>query len=59
MIEINFRDCCDNCVNVDPYIHEESLLACDGEIREKIVIIKCKHERVCKKYIEQEDNKHE
>lgn len=52
MIDIRFGSCCDNCVDVDPDIQVECLFACDHTIVEKIVIIKCTHDKVCKAYLE-------
>jgi hypothetical protein len=53
MIEIMFKPCCDDCTQIKTYMNENALYNCNGMTVEATVIIGCKHEVVCKKYIEE------
>jgi hypothetical protein len=53
MIEIKFKFCCADCPNRETYINEDSLYS--GITKEiTVTVIGCKHEKVCKAYIEDE-----
>jgi len=52
MIEIKFKDCCNECVQRTTYLDENKMY---GEDRVYLMttVIGCEHEKVCKKYIEE------
>jgi hypothetical protein len=56
VIDIKFKDCCMGCIQVDPDINTEILFAENHRVVEKIVVIKCSHDKVCKAYLEMDIN---
>lgn len=53
MIEIKFKDCCQNCASRNTYLKEDSMYAINRVV-EVYTAIGCEHELVCKQYIEDE-----
>jgi len=56
MIEIKFKECCNECENRNTYIEEDVISLYSGgglaSILKNQTTIGCKHEKVCQKYIE-------
>lgn len=50
MIKVNFKECCNSCVNLDIYTDISKMFAGDV-IVEQSTVIGCKHEKVCGSYL--------
>ena len=55
MLEIKFKECCNDCGNRETYVNE-SKLSGDGEVVAVVTVIGCEHENVCKEYLESKED---